>query len=153
MKGKNYSSNSIKNLSIDNSDRMRVPCSEYKSAEMQILMHHVYEYKKGLRSLVLHTMSNNEKEKTEDLLNRKNIPYYLQQLSSGKINVFFGDHKCVHIIESFGHKTLNDFSDEEDFILGTMLGYDRMQQCERYLKRKKLQSEALFQMCNATGTE
>jgi len=28
-------------------------------------------------------------------------------------------------------------TDEEDFILGTMLGYDRVKQCERYLKRKK----------------
>ena len=26
---------------------------------------------------------------------------------------------------------------EEDFILGIMLGYDRLRQCERYLKRKR----------------
>jgi len=33
--------------------------------------------------------------------------------------------------------SLSDLTDEEDFILGTMLGYDRVKQCERYLKRKR----------------
>ncbi|GAF01913.1 DUF2023 family protein [Saccharicrinis fermentans] len=137
-------------LGIDNSDRMRVTCAEYKSAEMQILMHHVYEYKKGLRNLVLHTMHMKEQYKTEELLKRRGISFITQALSSSKINVFFGDSKCVSIIKSFGNKNLNEFSDEEDFILGTMLGYDRMQQCERFLKRKELQSKALFCHMNST---
>ena len=153
MSGKNCSSISSIKIGIDNTDRMRITCADYKSAEMQILMHHVYEYKKGLRNLVLHTMSIDEQEKTEELLNRKGISYFMQILCSGKINVFFGESKCVKIIESFGNKALNEFTDEEDFILGTMLGYDRMQQCERYLKRKKLQSEYLLGMCKPTGTD
>ncbi len=134
------SSLKVKRVHSDNSDRMRIKIEDYKSAEMQILMHHVYEYKKGLRNLVLHTMNRREKGITEDMLTRKGIAFYMQHLDSGKINVFFGDSKCVKIIESFGHKTLNDFSDEEDFILGTMLGYDRMQQCERYLKKLNLKT-------------
>jgi hypothetical protein len=138
-------------LRDDNSDRMRITCRDYKTAEMQILLHHVYEYKKGLRNLVLHTMNIREKHKTEELLTRKGIDYFMQVLDSGKMNVFFGDSKCVQIIESFGNKALNEFSDEEDFMLGTMLGYDRMQQCERYLKRRKLQLEVLLQRCKPTG--
>ncbi len=141
-----------KGMQHDNSDRMRINIEDYKSAEMQILMHHVYEFKKGLRNLVLHTMNGKEKGITENMLTRKGIAYYMQQLNSGKINVFFGDSKCVNIIESFGHKTLNDFTDEEDFILGTMLGYDRMQQCERYMKRKNEQANSLLQMCKAVGS-
>jgi len=144
MRVENSSSLQVKRMHNDNSDRMRIKIEDYKSAEMQILMHHVYEYKKGLRNLVLHTMNRREKGITEDMLTRKGIAYYMQQLDSGKINVFFGNTQCVKIIESFGHKTLNDFTDEEDFILGTMLGYDRMQQCERYLKRKKHQNENLI---------
>ncbi len=141
--GKSSGDSSLKitELRIDNSDRMRQTCEAYKTAEMQILMHHVYEYKKGLRSLVLHTMPVCELFKTEELLNRKGISFYLQKVGCNKMNVFFGNSKCVKIIKSFGHESLNDFTDEEDFILGTMLGYDRIQQCERYLKRKEQQSE------------
>ncbi len=153
MKDNNTLNGSVVKLRVDNSDRMRLTCADYKSAEMQILMHHVYEYKKGLRSLVLHTMSMKERSKTEDLLTRRGICYYLQNVGKDKINVFFGNSKCVKIIESFGHESLNDFSDEEDFILGTMLGYDRIQQCERFLKRKQSQNEILHHNYRITGTE
>lgn len=39
-------------------------------------------------------------------------------------------------LEKIGDKHLSDYTPEEDFILGTMLGYDRVQQCDRYLKMK-----------------
>ncbi|MEA3505508.1 MAG: DUF2023 family protein [Bacteroidota bacterium] len=117
---------------------MQITCADYKTAEMQILLHHVYEYNKGLRNLVLHTMSANEQYKTEELLTRKGISYFLVAVNSRKINVFFGKEQCVKIIESFGEKSLSDFTDEEDFILGTMLGYERIQQCDRYMKRRSI---------------
>ncbi len=62
MRDENISSLQVKRVSNDNSDRMRIKIEDYKSAEMQILMHHVYEYKKGLRNLVLHTMNRREKK-------------------------------------------------------------------------------------------
>lgn len=119
---------------------MQITCADYKTGEMQVLLHHVYEYKKGLRSLVLHTMSTDEQYKTEELLTRKGISYFLQPVNLRKINVFFGKKQCVKIIDSFGKKSLTDFTDEEDFILGIMLGYDRTQQCERFMKRKGIDS-------------
>lgn len=119
---------------------MQITCADYKTAEMQVLLHHIYEYKKGLRNLVLHTMSTDEQCKTEELLIRKGICYLLQYVNSKKINVFFGKKQCVKIIESFDTKSLSDFTDEEDFILGIMLGYDRTQQCDRYIKRKGIDS-------------
>jgi hypothetical protein len=122
---------------------MRISCADYKTAEMQILLHHIYEYNKGLRSLVLHTMNVNEQFKTEELLTRKGICYFLVAVNSRKINVFFGKEYCVRIIENFGAKSLSNFTDEEDFILGIMLGYDRNQQCERYVKRKGINSDIL----------
>ncbi|MDQ1770185.1 DUF2023 family protein [Labilibaculum euxinus] len=115
---------------------MKITCLDYKTADMQILLHHVYEYKKGLRSLVLHTMNSKEKDKTEELLIRKGINYFLHTVNENKINVFFGKEECIQIILSFGEKSLSHFSDEEDFILGIMLGYDRTLQYERYMKRK-----------------
>jgi hypothetical protein len=115
---------------------MKVSCKDYKSGDMQILMHHIYEYRKGLRSLVLHTMPINELDKAEELLKRKGINHILQQVTSKKTNIFFGKKECIQIIKSFGKKSLSEFTDEEDFILGIMLGYDRNQQFTRYLERK-----------------
>lgn len=122
---------------------MKLTCSDYKTADMQILIHHVYEYNKGLRSLVLHTMNISEREKTENLLQRKGISCFLQIVSENKINVFFGKEECIKIVKSFGDKSLSDFTDEQDFILGIMLGYDRNQQYERYVKRKGINTELI----------
>jgi len=122
---------------------MKLTCADYKTADMQILIHHVYEYNKGLRSLVLHTMNSNERDKTENLLKRKGISYFLQNVSANKINVFFGKDECIQIVQSFGDKSLSHFSDEQDFILGIMLGYDRSQQYDRYMKRKGIGLEVV----------
>ena len=109
-----------------------------KTAEMQILTHHIYEYKKGLRSLVLYTMHSDYLSMTEELLRGKDISFFISRVNADKVNVFFGDNVCINVIKSFGDKLLSDYTDEEDFILGVMLGYDRIKQCERYVKRKRL---------------
>jgi hypothetical protein len=102
---------------------------------MKVLCHHIYEYKKGLRNLVLHTMCSSDVKLAEEKLFRYNIAYFIQHVTSQKVNIFFGKEQCVKIIQSFNRKSLTDFTHEEDFILGIMLGYDRMQQCERYIIR------------------
>lgn len=112
--------------------------NSFQSVEVQVLIHHIYEYKKGLRNLVLYTMSSDMKSETEELLTNKEISYCFLRVNFDKINLFFGDQVCIKIIQSFGNKSLSDYTDEEDFILGTMLGYCRKQQCNRYAKRKKL---------------
>jgi len=104
---------------------------------MEVLCHHIYELKKGLRSLVLHTMSASFLDAAEAKLKRHNIDYFIRFVGNDKINIFFGVKQCVDIINSFGNKPLNEFTDEEDFILGVLLGYDRIGQCERYLSRHK----------------
>ncbi|HZJ79763.1 MAG TPA: DUF2023 family protein [Dysgonamonadaceae bacterium] len=105
---------------------------------MQILLHHIYEYNKGLRNLVLYTMSIADKAKVKELLDSREISYCFAKITPERINLFFGDEVCIKIIKSFGGKPLSDYTDEEDFMLGTMLGYDRVLQCERYVKRKQL---------------
>ncbi|MFI3322035.1 MAG: DUF2023 family protein [Rikenellaceae bacterium] len=102
---------------------------------MQVLSHHIYEYQKGLRHLVLHTMNGSKREQAEKKLNRYNIVYMTTELSNGNINIFFGKKECVDVVRSFGNIPLNELSVEQDFILGIMLGYDRLAQCSRYLKR------------------
>jgi len=102
---------------------------------MTVLMHYIYEYKKGLRNLVLHTMSTTDRPQAEIRLQHQHIAYHVCVVSETKINIFFGAEQCVEVVRKFGDKRLNRFTPEEDFILGIMLGYDRLQQCNRYLQR------------------
>jgi hypothetical protein len=104
---------------------------------MKILIHHIYEYKKGLRNLVLRTLPRELLDAAIERLELQNIPYLVRPVNDKKVNIFFGKKECVDIIAGFGDKPLNQFSDEEDFILGIMLGYCRHEQCKRYMRRKQ----------------
>lgn len=42
------------------------------------------------------------------------------------MNLFFGLRTCVEIVASFGNRKVNEYIPEEDFILGIMLGYERV---------------------------
>lgn len=119
---------------------------------MKILVHHIYEYKKGLRHLVLHTLDASLKLQAELKLQQQGIDYIIRHVTSSKINLFFGNKECVEVIDKIGDKGLNEFTPEEDFVLGTMLGYDRLQQCQRYLrlKEKKLNEVKQQQMEHLT---
>ena len=57
-----------------------------------------------------------------------------------KVNLYFGNRRCLDAVATFIHKPLNRLSPEEDFMLGTMLGYDIAGQCERYCKRLREQA-------------
>ena len=103
---------------------------------MEIFNHHIYEYEKGLRNLILYTTKMLNKELIEIRLKNKKIPYIIYKVSKDKINVFFGNNYCIEVIEEIDKSDLKDYTDEEDFMLGIMLGYDRVKQCERYIKRK-----------------
>lgn len=104
---------------------------------MKVLVHHIYEYKKGLRHLVLHTLDASFKLQAELKLQQQGIDYIIRYVTPSKINLFFGEKACVEVIDKIGDKNLNEFTAEEDFVLGTMLGYDRLQQCRRYLRLKE----------------
>lgn len=104
---------------------------------MEVLLHHIYEYKKGLRNLVLHTMHKELLPEAEIKLQKQNVSYIVQRVTNTKVNIFFGNNECLDVIRHIGLKPLNTFTPEEDFILGIMLGYDRKQQCERYIKLKQ----------------
>ncbi len=105
---------------------------------MDVFTHHLLEYKKGLRTLVLHTTKVSNRDAIEKKLERAMIAHYIQTVNGTKINVFFGNSICIDVIKQMNFTSLSNLTDEEDFILGTMLGYDRVKQCERYLKRKRI---------------
>ena len=57
-------------------------------------------------------------------------------------NGLFGNPACVEIVRRFVGRPLNRWSPEEDFMLGVMLGYDRIQQCLRYARRAQFRTPA-----------
>ncbi len=106
------------------------------NSDLKVFHHHIYEFKKGLRELILTTEKASNREYIEQRLLRENISYLINAVSNDKINVFFGSEVCIRVVAGFD-SALNKLSPEEDFILGTMLGYGKLQQCERYLRMKK----------------
>lgn len=115
-----------------------------KEESVHVFLHLLYEYKKGLRDLALYTFSNSLKKFIEMKLNKLEIPYIMQSLDNAKSNVFFGAEACIRVVASFGDKRLNAYTAEEDFILGIMLGYNRTEQCKRYLSVKKTKPTTLY---------
>jgi len=105
---------------------------------MQVFHHLVYEYQKGLRDLSLFTCSAELLEKIKKALVAQKIDYLVYNLKGDKINVFFGCFECIEIVKSFSSPDLSCITDEEDFILGMMLGYAKLQQYQRFLGRKVL---------------
>jgi hypothetical protein len=101
---------------------------------MQVFVHHIYEYEKGLRNLVLHTTSKNNLAMIVMKLGNRKIDYKIYETKNEKLNIFFGAKECVEVIKKIGKDYLVDYTAEEDFILGIMLGYDRRKQCERFMR-------------------
>lgn len=106
-------------------------------AELQLFMNYIYEYKKGIRSMVLLTMSSRHREFATRRLESNGISYEIQTVSPEKMNLFFGREECMEVIRKIVIRPLNQLSAEEDFILGAMLGYDICQQCVRFCSRKQ----------------
>lgn len=108
---------------------------ESRSNDLNVFCHGIYEYKKGVRSLILTTEKAFHRLKIEKRLKDESIDYLISSIGDKKINVFYGLKDCVDIVRSFGCEKLNNLTSEQDFILGIMLGYDKVFQYRRYLDR------------------
>ncbi len=106
-------------------------------ADLKVFLNHVYEYKKGVRRMVLYTVNRKYEAFATARLKSQHIDFLVQPASDTSINLFFGRPECIRAIRFLADRPLNLLSPEEDFILGAMLGYDICAQCERYCKRKK----------------
>ncbi|OAN52721.1 hypothetical protein A6A04_15585 [Paramagnetospirillum marisnigri] len=104
-----------------------------KSSVMGHVVHQLYEYRKGVRQLFMMTMTTQEAAVVVRRLQAEAIEHYAHRVSAAKANVFFGRAPCVELVRRMVTKPLCHLTPEEDFILGTLLGYDREQQCLRFL--------------------
>ena len=105
------------------------------SGKMYVFNHHLYEYRKGLRHLILFTTSPEMYPDIIRKLNKYEIVHIAQPVSDHKINVFFGHPTCVEAARRINIGRLDRLTPEEDFMLGTLLGYDPVQQSQRYLEK------------------
>lgn len=48
---------------------------------MQVFIHHIYEFEKGIRNLILHTISEDLLSFVENRLNSKNIAYKIYRVN------------------------------------------------------------------------
>lgn len=117
------------------------PSDYSRFGQMKMVMHMIYEYRKGIRSLVLCTMCPAGAEIVKERLRGQGIGYLTQAVGERKVNLFFGERACLEAVECFLHKPLNRLTPEEDFMLGAMLGYDIARQSQRYCQRKQMTAE------------
>ena len=106
------------------------------NSEIKVFLNHVYEFQKGVRRMILYTTAKKNCPFMLQRLESRNIDYIIQPAGPNNINLFFGRKECIQAIRCIVTRPLNKLSPEEDFILGTMLGYDLCAQCERFCKRK-----------------
>ena len=106
---------------------------------MRVLMNYIYEYKKGVRRMVLYTFNKKYEQFAVERLKRQGIDFLVTPLGNDRVNLFFGRKECLDAIRVIVVKPLSQLTPEEDFILGALLGYDICMQCERYCGRKQVE--------------
>ena len=107
-----------------------------ESTAFMVLSNHIYEYKKGVRNLILYTLRKEHASGAVRRLEGQGIDYMVQDLGGANVNIFFGSPECIMAVRSFVNRPLNHLSPEEDFILGALLGYDIRLECQRFCERK-----------------
>jgi hypothetical protein len=108
---------------------------------MNVFNHYIYEYKKGVRNLILHTLSRGDLSAALLKLEANGIDYLVFPLGEDRANLFFGDRRCIEVIREIDKPAFSDYTPEEDFILGVMLGYECQRQCEHYIRIKSMRRE------------
>lgn len=109
---------------------------DINTSDMKVFLNHTYEFKKGVRQMVLYTMNKRNLDFAEKRLRNQRINYVIQSVDGERINLFFGKDECINAIRMIVTRPLNQLTPEEDFILGAMLGYDICGQCRRYCSKK-----------------
>ena len=108
-----------------------------QALDMKVLMNHIYEYKKGVRQMILFTCNARYEDFAVNRLKSQGIEYIIQRVGNSNINIFFGKKQCLDAIRIIVDKPLVRLSPEHDFIIGALLGYDICCQCERFCEKKQ----------------
>ena len=77
-------------------------------SEMKVLMNHIYEYKKGVRRMILFTCNRRFEQQACHRLCRQSIDYVVQPAGKENVNVYFGRRECLDAIRLFVTRPLNE---------------------------------------------
>mgnify|MGYP000849801376 CR=1 FL=1 len=91
---------------------------------ISLLPQYLYELGKGVRQLFMLTMTPREAQAVQARLDRDGIAFYRQRVSEEKVNLYFGNAQFVAVAQRLAIRPVCQLSAEEDFILGTLLGYE-----------------------------
>jgi len=105
------------------------------AARLGVFANHVYEYRKGVRGMVLFTADADDLPMIEARLEALGIDRFVQRVGDRKANIAFGKPALVAVARRLMAEPLNRLSPERDFMLGSLLGYDAETRCRRYLER------------------
>ena len=94
----------------------------------------------------LATGSYDELPQIKSFLSSMELEFILVDGEKGACNVYFGRPECISALRRFSTLKLEEMSEEEDFMIGIMLGYDLCKQCARY-DRRKLDRELACEPC------
>ena len=72
--------------------------SRYDS--MKLFLHQIYEFQKGVRSLVLCTMCRTCASLLSERLERLGIAYRIQSVTDSKVNLYFGNRMCLETVRT-----------------------------------------------------
>ena len=67
--------------------------------EIRIFLNHIYEFKKGIRNMVLYTINKKYEGFAVRRLEKQNICFLKQEVNAHKINLFFGKHECLDAVK------------------------------------------------------
>lgn len=81
--------------------------------DMKVLMNHIYEYKKGVRQMILFTMNKRFEQFATERLQHQNIPYILQPAGKNTLNLYFGRRECLEAIRLIVTRPLNELTPEK----------------------------------------
>ena len=62
--------------------------------DMKVLVNHIYEFKKGVRRMVLFTFNKRYEQFAVTRLQHQNISYVIQPVGNDRLNLFFGKKEC-----------------------------------------------------------
>lgn len=77
--------------------------TEILPPDMKVLMNHIYEYKKGVRQMVLFTFNKRYEDYATARLKRQNISYILQPVGNDRINLFSAASSVSRLSVSWLH--------------------------------------------------
>ena len=66
--------------------------------DLKVLMNHIYEFRKGVRQMVLFTCHKRYEAFARQRLEHMGIPYLVQPAGKQNLNLYFGRSECLDAI-------------------------------------------------------